>query len=298
MKERNIVKQNFNIINSRYKLNPNEIKFIMNVITQIDRDDEDFKDYTFTIKELEDKIGSDWNETRLKVFAKTLMSKPFEVREKDGWSIYNWFSKIKYKNGVFLVHIHKDLKPYLLDLKERFVTYNIHNILKLSSSYTIRIYQFLKEYENLGKRTFNIEELQDILQVPDSLKTYSNFKQRVLLPTIKEINENTDLDFWFEETKKIGKKVIEITFFIRTKKKKETYLDSLENFIKHLKKECINEDILKHKEKTLSISEEGKLYSKETLVNYTTRASKEIYEHLYALAKEGKLHILKQQKLF
>lgn len=70
--------------------------------------------------------------------------------------------------------------PYLLELKERFVQYNLGYILPLSSNYSIRLYQLLKEYEKLTRRTFTVKELQDLLQVPPSLKRYDNFKRKVL----------------------------------------------------------------------------------------------------------------------
>ena len=79
----------------------------------------------------------------------------------------------------------------------------------------MRIYTLLKEYERIGKRTFVVAELQDLLSVGESLKErYNNFKKYVLNQAIKDINK-TDIFIELEESKKERKKVIEITFTIK-----------------------------------------------------------------------------------
>lgn len=184
-------------------------------------------------------MQSEQNETRLKQFAKKLMSKPLEVPTNDGWIVFNWFSKIQYVRGQskFIVRIDDDLCPYLLELKERFVKYNLGYILPLTSNYSIRLYQLLKEYEKLTRRTFTVLELQDLLQVPSSLKRYDNFKRKVLQVAEKELIENCDIFFEYEEIKD-GRKVIEILFRIRlnnrniVKKPVITKEDLVEDFSK------------------------------------------------------------------
>lgn len=220
MKNRNIIKQDYHLVNAKYKLNTSEIKFILTALSQIDTDDKEFKEYEIKVSELEAKLQSEQNETRLKQFAKRLMSKPLEVPTNDGWIIFNWFSKIQYVKGQskFIVRIDKDLKPYLLELKERFVKYNLRYILPLTSNYSIRLYQLLKEYEKLTRRTFTVVELQDLLQVPNSLKRYDNFKRKVLQVAEKELIENCDFFFEFEEIKE-GRKVNEILFRIKPNSK-------------------------------------------------------------------------------
>lgn len=216
MKNRNIVKQDYKLINAKYKLNTSEIKFIMTVLAQINMNDEEFSTYEIKVSELEEKLQAEQNETRLKQFAKQLMSKPLEVPTDTGWIVFNWFSKIQYIRGQskFIVRIDGDLKPYLLDLKKRFVQYNLRYILPLTSNYSIRIYQLLKEYEKATKRTFTVDELMDILQVPKSLKRYDNFKRKILKVAEKELIEHCDIFFEYEEIKE-GKRVNEILFRIK-----------------------------------------------------------------------------------
>ncbi len=211
-----IITQDFPLINAKYKLNSSEIKFILTVISKIDSvKDEVMKEYIIKVSDLENKLKVEQNTTRLKQFSRKLMSKPLEISTDNGFIIFNWFSKIHYyeKERLFKVKIDEDLKPYLLQLKERFTSYNLLYILPLQSTYSVRIYQLLKEYEKLKKRYFTVEKLQDILQVPKSYKRYDNFKRKVLQVAEKELLEHTDIYFNIEEEKE-GRKVSRLIFRI------------------------------------------------------------------------------------
>lgn len=232
MTNRNIIKQDYKLINGKYKLDASEIKFIFAVLSQIKLEDKEFRTYEISLADLENKLQAEQNETRLKQFAKKLMSKPFEVKTEKGWAVYNWFSKIEYirDKAKFVVRIDEDLKPYLLELKERVVKTNFKEVINFTSTYAIRIYQMLLEYQKIGSRRFNIAELQETLQVPPSLKGYGQFKQKILDVAMKEINTNTELYVEYAETKKERKKVIEITFTIKDANKAMT-TEILESYI-------------------------------------------------------------------
>lgn len=214
------ITQDFSLVNAKYKLSTTEMKFILNVLTQLESREEligEHPDRAYEIKvsDLEDRFGVEQNETRLKQFAKKLMSKPLEVPTDDGWFITNWFSDILYVRGEarFIVQISDKLKPYLMELKERFVSYNLKYILPLTSTYSVRIYQLLKEYEKLKKRYFDVEELMELLQVPKSYQNYAKFKQGVLQVAERELREHTDIYFTLDE-EKVGRKVTRLVFRI------------------------------------------------------------------------------------
>lgn len=221
MNKRNVVVQDYQLVNAKYKLSMSELKFILIAIAQIKQEDTEFIEYEIKVSELEEKLQKEQNETRLKQFAKKLLSKPLEVPTEDGWLVANWFSDIEYIRGhaKFKVSISNKLRPYLLQLKDKFVKYNLQYILPLNSSYSIRIYQLLKEFKdtNRAKRTFTVEELQDLLQVTKSYKErYNKFKTGILQVAQKELKEHSDIYFDFKEEKE-GKRVNEIVFKIRSK---------------------------------------------------------------------------------
>jgi len=83
----------------------------------------------------------------------------------------------------------------------------------MKSTYSIRIYQLLKQYEKIGKRKFELEELQNILEVPKSFYRYSQFKQKILTVALNELFEYSDIYFTYKEIK-TGKKVTGLEFEI------------------------------------------------------------------------------------
>jgi len=234
-----IVTQNTKLINSKYNLTELELKFLLSIIAKIDsKKENEFKVYTFNKKELEEEIGfPNHKNSFYKTFARRIMSKPFDIEiEKDHWITFNWLSKFEYNKGEIKVRIDDDLKPYLLELKERFIKYNLRYIIPLKSAYSIRIYQLLKEYEKYGVRYFDVEELMNILQVPKSYQRYGLFKQKVLEQAHRELTEKTDITFDFEEDKKEWKKVIRLRFRIyknhNKKQEEKAKEDDLSQYLK------------------------------------------------------------------
>ena len=63
-------------------------------------------------------------------------------------------------NGSWYVEIsasHAAL-PLMFDFKDRYFKYELWNALRLKSSNQIRMYEILKQYENLGKREISVKE--------------------------------------------------------------------------------------------------------------------------------------------
>jgi hypothetical protein len=130
----------------------------------------------------------------------------------------NWLSSSKYVEGSGCVELRFDpnMKPFLLQLKNRFTNYRLSNVVQLKSQFSIRLYELLKQYEKIGKRAFGIYDLRSILGVDeDQYQQYTDFRKRVILTAQSELKEKTDICFTFKETR-VSRKVDLITFFIKT----------------------------------------------------------------------------------
>lgn len=213
IKEKNKVDKHYQLITARYKLSVVEQKLVLSIISMIRPDDADFMHYQIPISQFE-FLAENNNHQRLKKYCKDIMSKPLEVNENGEWIIFNWFSHIRYRKDMLECSVSPELKPYLLKLQENFKSYDLKYILEMQSEYSIRIYELLKKAELLGYLEIDLEELQELLQVPDSFKRYDNFKRKVLQVTSIEIAKLTDIYFDFQEIKH-GKKVAKIKFIIK-----------------------------------------------------------------------------------
>ena len=218
MNKKQVVKKDNALIESRCNLTLNQQKLVLTVIAQIKREDDDFKKYFISIRDFKElmDLKSTAIYSKIKQAAKDLRAKPLEIPLSENKILYTgWFSSILVDNeGEVGFRFDPDLKPYLLQLQSRFTTYQLKNILFLKSKYSIRVYELLKQYENLKHRRFELSELRELLFVkPTIYPVFSSFKKRVLEPAEKDINKNTDISISYS-TVKTGRKVTGIMFSI------------------------------------------------------------------------------------
>ena len=212
-----IVKHN-KVIEGKYNMTPTEAKLVAKLTSMIEKEDEEFKDYTFKVKNLLQDLGLGENYTLLKKSIKKLITREIEIEEEKRDIITTILSSCVYDRETSTIILSYDpkLKPYFLQLKENFTKYYLENILELKSFYSIRIYELLKQYQNLNERTTTIKDLKKILNIKDKYELYGDFKRRIIKPAVEEINDKTDLKVDFEEIK-TGRKVTSIMFLIKKK---------------------------------------------------------------------------------
>lgn len=227
IKESNIVSKSNTLIEANSRLNLVEQKLLLCLASNIEPNDRDFKTYTFPIRQFHDLLGLSGSTkyTELSKITKELLSKVIEIRIGEELIQVSWLSSAIYNRNKGTIDMRFDplLKPFLLELSSKFTSYRLANIVKLKSTYAIRIYELLKQYENLKERTISLENLRYYLDAMNIYPNYANFKQRVLKPTQKELNQKTDISFDFEEIKS-GRKVQKIRFIIRGQKKNDSDL--------------------------------------------------------------------------
>ena len=110
-----------------------------------------------------------------------------------------------------------EVMPYLTQLKGQFSQYQLKNIAYFNSVHSIRIYELITQYRSLGSREITIDKLKEWLQVEDKYSAFFDFKKRVLIPAIAEINEKSDLVIEIEQIKR-GRTIYALNFMIRYKK--------------------------------------------------------------------------------
>lgn len=215
MDEKNLVVKSNKLNQARYRLSLQEQKWVLLAISEIKPGDVDFKEYGFQVKDFMDLVGLKGGSaySQIKELALSLMGKTLEIQEPDGVLVINWFDFIKYSEGYVSFGFSPKLKPYLLALKDKFIRYQVHNIVRLKSGYSVRIYELLKQYQSIGWRCFTIEELRDVLCIEgNKLNRYTDLRRFVLEVAKKELL-NSDIVFDYIPIKKV-RKVVEIKFII------------------------------------------------------------------------------------
>lgn len=224
-KELKIHKAN-ELIEASYRLTTQEQRIILLMISMLNPyDEKEFQALRINIKNFIELVGVKGKSKYEEIFAITakLRKRNLIIRKKDSELIIGWLSSAEYFKGQGYVELEfsPKMKPYLLQLKELYTPYSLKDVIQLKVSYSVRIYELCKQYQKFGERYFELEELKTILGIEkNKYKMYGDFKRRVLIPVVKELNKKTDLLIKLEQKKK-SRKVIGIKFVFSHKKSKE-----------------------------------------------------------------------------
>ncbi|PWK17093.1 replication initiator protein [Arcicella aurantiaca] len=205
------------IINAKFDITAVQMKVFLKVVASIDQSGDEMPEISISIKEFQEFVGG-----KAKNIHSYLQDELTKLRKKD---LYyeddrirleaSFFSSIIYhkKEGYFTFEFSKNIKPFLLQIKDNFTVLDIRNIMYLDSIYAIRFYEFCKEFERFRTFEFEVDELKEKFGLTDRYKNYFDFKLKVISQARAELIKNSELYFDFEEIK-IGKKVVRLKFFI------------------------------------------------------------------------------------
>ena len=212
-RERKVTKANELIQKSRFSLSAQQQKIVLFLISQINPWDEDFKVYKFSIAEFSRVCGisrlggKDYAE--MKAAIKEIADKSLWVRLDNGKeTLLRWIEKpyIDEGKGTVEIRLDKDMKPYLLQLRENFTDYELVYTLRFRSKYSIRLYELVRSvhYHDMERVCcrFSVSQLKELLDV---LKT-----------AVNEVNLYSDRDVEYTELKQ-GRKVMGLEFIINAK---------------------------------------------------------------------------------
>jgi plasmid replication initiation protein len=209
------------LIEARYHLTLQEKRLMCWLASQVNQTDEDFKEHELSIKEfaaLVDVKGDHLYKT-LDTITHKLMQKIITIRmlDKKGFAKAALLGGAKYYEGEGIIKLsfHPYLKPYMLQLKERFTQIRLGDIIGLKSIHAIRIYEILKQYESIGNREILLSELREYCGIEkNQYERFNDFKRKVLEAAKREINLKTDLFIDYKEIK-TSRKITSINFLVK-----------------------------------------------------------------------------------
>ncbi len=218
------------VIESKWKLNLIQSKVFAYLISKIQEDGKINK-YTFPVKKVLEDLGmpeksyTNLMQATLKILKKGVLQ---IINKETGGLKQTVIFTTEYSEDRTKVTMQIDevLMPYLVELNSRYTQYELENILKLNSKYSIGIYEYcVYMLGNKKKRKFcianiSVEKLKKKLGIaPEKYPRYFDFKKRVLKPAHKEINTKTDIKIDIEN-KKIEQE-INLKFTINRQKQKD-----------------------------------------------------------------------------
>lgn len=224
-----LVRKSNNLVEGKYRFDIWEMRVFTKMLTMILPSDEDFKEYRIYLKDVIDDFNLATDKQSYKLLkngAIKLMKKEIKIIRDTDEGEKEFLTHIavgldsftsKTQGSYIDISFHPKMKPFLLQLQSQFLMYDVRNVLQLQSSYSVRIYELLKQYEKIGKRTFTVDDLKETLAVMEKYPLYANFKQRIILKAQEDLATYTDIRFTFEEVKK-GRAIQSIIFTINSNK--------------------------------------------------------------------------------
>ena len=231
MKNELVVKDNL-LINASYNLEVTEQRLILlaiinarqtgNGITADSKLEIHASDYASRFD-----VTNDGAYRALKNAVLNLFDRQFSFKEEDkngkiGTVKSRWVSRIKYidDSATLEITFAPDVVPLITRLEQHFTSYQIKQVAQLTGKYAIRLYELLIAWREVGKvPQINLAEFRNRIGVEDDeYMRMSDFKIRVLEPSIKQINEHTDINVTYEQHKK-GRSITGFSF--RFKQKQE-----------------------------------------------------------------------------
>lgn len=244
-----VVFQHNNLIEARYSLTLQEKRLILWLISKIQPEEEDFKKHKLSVQEFMNlmELKGKANYKELQKITLGLMKKVLVIKKPEEKTLtqVNWINYAHYEEGTGRIELAFSdvMKPFLLHLKSQFTAIEVTDLMQFKSIHAIRIYELLKQYQDIGERILSIDEIRECCGVQNKLKQYGEFEKRLLLISQREINEKSDIKFDFERIKK-GRKIVAIKFIL-SKNKAYELKNNIENQNQELKKKPPLYDALK-----------------------------------------------------
>ena len=193
-----IVKSNY-LVEASYKLTLNEQRLVLCAVSKIKR--EDIKSPTITITAQEfgrmfPDIGANRAYEELKKAVGRLFEKHIKVSDPEQETRFHWIQKeVLYKRGEgrITIEFSNEIQKYLCQLQKFFTRYPVKAISSLTSSYSIRIYELIKQFETLHKRQISLEEFKSYLGIEKKYEAFRDLKKWILTPSINELNKKSPL---------------------------------------------------------------------------------------------------------
>ena len=255
LEKRKVVEHN-SLITSIAKMDKTPLKMFELAVSCIDTENPP-KDNTVYLSKTDlfafFKVSDNDKHSRFKQAVEKMQKQAFfQIKEEQGkgfkfksivpipyveWTDYNDEVKIEF---------HREIMPYLINLKKNFTQHALSDIAELNSKYSIILYRWLSmqynQYEHYsvkgGRRAEQVEayrnpsiSIKELRIMTDTVKLYKEFRdldKRVLKESLEEINAHTSFNVTYDKIKK-GRSIDSVVFHIEKKRQADDTSYKLED---------------------------------------------------------------------
>ena len=177
--------------------------------------------------------------------------------KKTVWGGFTLLPEVEIENGIISYYLPKKVFDTIVE-PSVYCIIDLEIIKGLTSKYSIALYEFLEDYQNIRKKNINLDDFKKFMGLaPDTYQNTNDLRRRVIDKAIAEIEAKTPFRVSYT-MKKFGRAVNAIEFSFINKNQAildEKYMEktkSFEKFRNFLKEEAEEFDIFTYKNKIVS----------------------------------------------
>lgn len=202
--ENNLIYKANALIEASYALSTNEQRLLLACISQIDSSKplDANKPFYLTVEQARDLFYNDSERNNayrdLRAACDRFYERDVKMKSEDG----QWERRTRFVSTVdfdeskqeAVLYFAVGILPYLSQLKENFTRYRVENMVQLTSSHAIRVYELIVMWygQNQSYKEIEIDDFKDLLGLGLKYKQTGQLNQFVIEPVIEQINNRTD----------------------------------------------------------------------------------------------------------
>lgn len=218
------------LTNASYRFSLNEQRVMLMVLSQIDSMKKEYtkkETFTVTAKEFSEIFGTklqnayrDLKDVGDKLFERKLT---FPLPGKGRYVKTRWVYEVEYNENVgsITLTLAPRMLPLLTQLSEKFTSYQLAHTVNFKSAYTHRLYQLLVQWKSVGSVKIPLDGLRQRLELTDYYDEYKRLKDKIIKPSLEEINTYSDLKVSMKEIKE-GRSVVAVSLEFKEKAAKKS----------------------------------------------------------------------------
>ncbi|MGL5711538.1 MAG: replication initiation protein [Paraclostridium sp.] len=202
----------------------------------------------------------------------------FKESLEDGstnWGSYVFLMGYVYNNksDSFKIEVPERVYNLLMQYIDGYTPITLQTWLGLKNTYAQRFYDLLRMWSGTKNIiNYKVDDLKMYFQIEDKYPNFKDFKRRVIVPAIKELNDTGYFEIDFKENK-VGRKVDSIDFIVKDLDKRKYFTKDAVEEISVLKEvaisieEDISDIVVKEELRELFIPDE-EIFTKGTLRSF------------------------------
>jgi len=210
-----VSKSNY-LIEASYNLTLQEQRLILACLSKIDSRNEASKNVSISALDYSEMMQIDIKNAHRELYksAEKLYDRSIIVSDPDKTEEFRWIQKKAFYHkgeGRVTFTWSDDVLIYISQLKRRFTTYRLSDVARINSSYGIRLYELLMQFNATKDRRINLIDFKSLFNLENKYPLFRDLNKWVIKPAVKEINKSSNLVVYYSTIKK-GKNVIALHF--------------------------------------------------------------------------------------